>query len=116
GWPADVTGSVGEPVDQCRRVGAIGLAWWPGWWQVGGQGVGEVLSQGGALQWLGGWCVVGLGLSCCGGLWGGFEGALGTAARIGDSSSHAASATVVFMVASNSIGVNRPSAACLRRR
>ena len=40
----------------------------------------------------------------------------GTAARMGDSSSHAASATVVFMMVSNSTGVKRPRAACLRRR
>nr|WP_206446187.1 HTTM domain-containing protein [Agrococcus sp. KRD186] len=40
----------------------------------------------------------------------------GSAARIGDSSSHAASATVVFMMVSNSMGVKRPRAACRRRR
>jgi len=45
-----------------------------------------------------------------------FSSSKGTAVRMGDSSSHAASATVVLMMVSNSIGVNRPSAACLRRR
>lgn len=42
--------------------------------------------------------------------------ALGTGAGFGDSSSHAASVAVVFMMASNSMGVNLPSEACLRRR